>query len=377
MTQPELPRVLLVDDEPDVVAGIATHLRLRASVQTATSAKQALTLLESDGPFAVLVTDLRMPGMDGLALLNAVYERWPDTVRVLLTGQADTQSAAAAVNSGQIFRFLLKPCPPPELIGAVRAAAEQHRLITAERVLLQQTLLGAVKALTDVLALANPMAFGRADRIRRRVSELAAHLEMPDRWTAEIAAMLTQVAMVTLPPTTIDKLYYGFDLEQDEQQMVGRMPEVVENLLRHLPRLEAVREIIGAQQMSFVGKGAGPAGDAIPLGARILKVATDLDALEAREDAPADPVSVLRRRVGEYDPRVLDALASVLRPATPVQSISLAALTEGMRLAEDILTPQDIILVPRGFQVDLTLLERLRNLPAGAVSQPIVVYRED
>jgi response regulator RpfG family c-di-GMP phosphodiesterase len=377
MAQPELPRVLLVDDEPDVVAGIAVHLRLRANVQTATSARQALSLLEANGPFAVLVTDLRMPGMDGLALLNAAFERWPDTVRVLLTGHADTQSAAAAINAGQIFRFLLKPCPPPELIGAVRAAAEQHRLITAERVLLQQTLLGAVKALTDVLALANPMAFGRAERIRRRVTELATHLQMPDRWSAEIAAMLTQVAMVTLPPTTIDKLYYGFDLEQDELKMVGRMPEVVENLLGNLPRLEAVREIIRTQGLAFGARSGTPTGEAIPLGARILRVATDMDALEAREDAPADPVNVLRRRVGEYDPRVLDALASVLRPSAPVLSIHLADLTEGMRLAEDILTPQDIVLVPRGFQVDLTLLERLRNLPESAVRLPIVVLRED
>jgi response regulator RpfG family c-di-GMP phosphodiesterase len=375
MSQSELPRVLLVDDEPDVVAAISMHLRLRADVETATSGKQAIALLESKGPFAVLVTDLRMPGMDGLALLNAALERWPDTVRVLLTGQADTQSAAAAINSGQVFRFLLKPCPPPELVGAVRAAVEQHRLITAEHVLLQQTLLGAVKALTDVLALANPMAFGRAERIRRRVTELATYLNMPDRWTAEISAMLTQVAMVTLPPTTIDKLYYGFDLEQDEQQMVGRMPEVVENLLRSLPRLEAVREIIRTQQLRY--QDTTPAGGPIPLGARILKVATDLDALEAREDAPEDPVSMLRRRAGEYDPNVLDALTSVLRPAMPVQSIRLAELTAGMRLAEDILTPQDIILVPRGFQVDVTLLERLRNLTPGAVRQPIVVYRAD
>jgi response regulator RpfG family c-di-GMP phosphodiesterase len=238
-------------------------------------------------------------------------------------------------------------------------------------------LLGAVKALTDVLALANPMAFGRAERIRRRVTELATHLHMPDRWTAEIAAMLTQVAMVTLPPTTIDKLYYGFDLEQDELQMVGRMPEVVENLLGNLPRLEAVREIIRTQRLNFDARGGTPTGEAIPLGARILRVATDIDALEAREDAPADPVSVLRRRVGEYDPRVLDALASVLRPSAPVLSIRLADLTEGMRLAEDIMTPQDIVLVPRGFQVDLTLLERLRNLPESAVRLPIVVFRED
>jgi hypothetical protein len=153
------------------------------------------------------------------------------------------------------------------------------------------------------------------------------------------------------------------------------MPEVVENLLRSLPRLEAVREIIRTQQLRY--QDTTPAGGPIPLGARILKVATDLDALEAREDAPEDPVSMLRRRAGEYDPNVLDALTSVLRPAMPVQSIRLAELTAGMRLAEDILTPQDIILVPRGFQVDVTLLERLRNLTPGAVRQPIVVYRAD
>jgi DNA-binding NtrC family response regulator len=114
---------------------------------TATSGKAGLERLSSDGPFAVVVSDMRMPEMNGAAFLAQVRERAPDTVRVLLTGQADLDSAIAAVNEGQIFRFLTKPCAPEMLISSLRAAEEQHRLITAERVLLEQTLHGAVKAL--------------------------------------------------------------------------------------------------------------------------------------------------------------------------------------------------------------------------------------
>src|SRR5918911_2964995 len=165
-------RVLCVDDEPNVLEGLRRTLGGHYRVRTAVGGAAGLEAIEREGPFAVVVSDLRMPEMDGVAFLSRVRQRSPDTVRVLLTGQADLDAAIAAVNEGHIFRFLSKPCAQPVLFQALAAAEEQYRLITAERVLLEQTLYGSIKALTDILALAVPSAFGRAVRAKAHLSEL-------------------------------------------------------------------------------------------------------------------------------------------------------------------------------------------------------------
>src|SRR5262249_32533343 len=159
----------------------------------ATSGPRALELLGRERATAVIVSDMRMPGMDGTVFLNLARQMAPEAVRILLTGHADVDSSIAAVNLGQIFRFLTKPCSPIALLMAVQAAAEQHRLITAERVLLEQTLRGSIKTLTDVLALTSPLAFGRATRIRRYTSVLAAAVGLCDCWQLDVAALLSQL----------------------------------------------------------------------------------------------------------------------------------------------------------------------------------------
>lgn len=123
-----------------------------------------------EGPFAVVVSDLRLPGMDGLAFLDRVKEMSPDTIRILLSGNADLESAIAAIDQGNVFRILQKPCEKTELVEVLNAAVEQYRLVTSEKVLLTQTLHGSVKALCDLLALANPAAFSRGMRAKQYVS---------------------------------------------------------------------------------------------------------------------------------------------------------------------------------------------------------------
>ncbi|MBI6546352.1 MAG: response regulator, partial [Cyanobacteria bacterium NC_groundwater_1444_Ag_S-0.65um_54_12] len=140
-------KILCVDDETQILAGLAWHLRRQYEMIAALNAPAGLEALERDGSIAIVLSDMRMPGMDGAAFLSRVRQVAPDAARILLTGHADLEVAINAVNEGQIFRFLTKPCPPPVLLAAVNAAAEQYRLITAERVLLGQTLGGSIKAL--------------------------------------------------------------------------------------------------------------------------------------------------------------------------------------------------------------------------------------
>jgi CheY-like chemotaxis protein len=379
MEKAQRPRVLCVDDEPNVLAGLALHLRRRYDVETAESGMHGLELLRR-APVAVVISDMRMPGMDGAAFLSRVRSHSPDTVRLLLTGQADLESAIAAVNEGQIFRFLTKPLPPPALLACVDAAAEQHRLVTAERVLLEQTLHGSVKTLTDILALTNPVAFGRATRVRQLASELAQTLQVRERWQLEVAAMLSQLGCITLPGDTVEKVYYGHALSQGEREMVAKLPAVTEGLLANIPRLEAVRAIIAAAPRPYQAAAQKPGEDPVVAeGAQLLRVAIDFDELERQGLSAASGIDTMHGRAS-YDPRVLEALSEVRGgsgPADDVREVPVSGLRPGMVLAQDVKTTTGVLLAARGYEVTNGFVARVANF-RGSVKEPlrVVVKRE-
>ncbi|HEU4628101.1 MAG TPA: response regulator, partial [Gemmatimonadaceae bacterium] len=298
------PRILCVDDEPRVLQALGRTLRRHFDVVAADGPARALELLAHDGPFAVIVSDLHMPVMDGVALLAAAHTHVPDAVRVLLTGHADLEAAIDAVNDGHVFQFLRKPCPPDTLVRTLRAAVEQHRLVTAERELLEQTLRGSVRMLADVLALASPTVFGRAERVQRLAGELAGRLAPSDRWSVEIAATVWHLGCVTLPPVVAEKVGRGLPLDGDEAARVREVPAAAGRLVAHIPRLERVRELLHA-----VGDPA--VRDEAPLGAQLLRAALELDTLEARGLQPAAAFDELDVALAGCDPRVLAAIREV------------------------------------------------------------------
>ncbi len=369
-------KVLCVDDEPHVLEGLALHLRRAYRVVTATSGQAGLEELAKQGPFAVVLSDMRMPAMDGAAFLSQVREVAPDTTRMLLTGHAEFNSAIAAVNEGRIFRFLTKPCPPDQLRSAFDAAAEQHRLVTSERVLLEQTLHGSIKTLTDILSMTNPMAFGRSTRIKKTASELAEALGMQNRWQVEMSAMLSQLGSISLPEETAEKYYYGHDLSKDEKAMVSRIPGMTEELLANIPRLEPVREILAKQGMPFE---AGNGNKEVPLGARILRIAVEFDELESADIDPRRALDTMLGREGRYDPTILQALGQIkgtLADRVEVTEIRVRGLKVGMVLAEDVRTRDDVLLVARGYEVTPTFVQRLRNFRVGFVKEPLRVLAQ-
>ena len=353
------PPILCVDDEPNVLEGLVRNLRRHFTVATAPGGEAGLEVIARDGPFAVVVSDMRMPGMDGATFLRRVRETAPDTVRVLLTGHADFDAAIAAVNQASIFRFLCKPCAPDILVQTLQEAAEQHRLVTAERVLLQETLQGSIKMLTDVLALANPLAFGRATRAKQLVSRVIAHVGANDGWAVEVAAMLSQVGCVTLPVQTVEKLYHGRPLDAQEQGMADRLPSLAVQLVANIPRLEPVREIILHHDKRFDG-GAGH----LPWGSRLLRIVLDWDALEAQGVGAGVALQTLRSRQGWYDPELLQILAEVLGASAgevEVREMFLREVQRGMVFAEDVTTRTGVVLIARGQEVTASLVERVRN----------------
>ncbi|MEN9580868.1 MAG: hypothetical protein RJA70_3877 [Pseudomonadota bacterium] len=370
------PRVVCVDDEPQVLAGLSLHLRRRYEVELAGSGPEALECLERSPGTAVVISDMRMPGMNGAEFLAKAGQAFPDTTRILLTGHAEIESAIAAVNLGGVFRFLVKPCPPPVLLAAVDAAANVHRLLIAERVLLEQTLHGSVKVLSEVLALTNPLAFGRATRVRQHASSLAEKLGLPERWQVEVAAMLSQLGAVVLASETTEKLYYGVALSAEEKELAAKIPDITGKLLTHIPRLEGVCEILASYSKPYrqqdTNLDAGKA--ALALAAQILKVALDLDACEAQGGSRSVALGTLRGRADRYAPQVLEAASALYggeAPRNTIHEIGLTGLKPGMVFAADVKMVTGTLLVPRGYEVTESFLARMQNFRPGSVQEPV------
>ena len=370
---PELPKpkVLLVDDELHLLAALVRALRAEPfDLVTAGSGAAALDVLRTHGPFAVIVSDLRMPAMDGVEFLGRTRALCPDTVRILFTGQLDMEMAIAAVNKGSVFRFITKPCIRAVMAYALRSGVEQYNLITAQRVLLEQTLHGSIKALTDILALANPLAFGQATRLRQGVNELVSALGVADGWQIEVAAMLSQIGCVSLPPAVLEKVHARATLTIEEEAMVLRAPGVAETVLANIPRLDGVRDILRYQAKQFDGGGNPPdciCGEEIPWGARALKLLSDADQLESEGVPPGFTLDTLRGRKGWYDPKILEALAAIrkIHRSSVVRELPLSRLRPGMILAEDVRTSNGILFVARGQEVTPGLQARFNNFAGG------------
>ncbi|MDE3178547.1 MAG: response regulator [Acidobacteriota bacterium] len=380
MADSPLPRVLLTDDEVHLMDALVRSLRRAFTMVTAPGAVAALELLRREPPFEVIVADLRMPGMDGIALLRQSRELAPDTVRVLFTGNADIEDAVEAVNEGAVFRFVMKPCPLATLKSVIDAAAEQHRLITTEKVLIEQTLQGCINALSDVLALASPAAFGRGARALKLIREIFPICGVEIRWPVEMAARLSQIGCVTLPPAVLEKVYHGQPVSAAEQAMVSRLPSVTEQLLSHIPRIEEVRRILHYQSKHFDGVGDPPDrvhGASIPWGARALKVAFDFDALESQGVLSGSALEVMRGRAGWYDPEILNAAGKVYGRApagTRLAEVGLHEIVPGMVFAEDVKTARGVLLIARGQEVTVGLVERIANFPPGlGIREPVRV----
>lgn len=126
-------RVLFVDDEINILHGYRRNLRNYFDVSVASNGREALDIIKSEESFAAVISDYRMPEMDGIEFLHAVREISPDTVRIILTGYADLQIAIDAINEGNIYRFLTKPIPNDKLIISLNDAIEQYRLVTTEK----------------------------------------------------------------------------------------------------------------------------------------------------------------------------------------------------------------------------------------------------
>ena len=361
MSMQNRPRVLCVDDEARIVEGLVLHLRKDYDVHTALSGAEALKVLKELGGAAVVVSDMRMPGMDGATFLQHVLSSFPEATRILLTGEPGRDAAVDAVNKAHIFRFLTKPCPPDQLKAAVEAGVMQHRLIGAERSVLKETLIGCIKALIDVLAIANPVAFGRANRLKRLAVSFADSLQCRDYWQLEAAALLSQIGYLSLPAELVEKLYYGEPLTPEEKTLAEGVPEVVMRLLENIPRLEPVIQILGA--LSWTDEEIAKLGDGtIGLGTRILGLVLEYDTLITQGHSIDVAVQTLRRRASRFTAELIEQFGTHLGAGSgqnEAREMALKAVQLGMVIMQDVRTHLGTLLVPRGFEVTPLFLERI------------------
>ncbi len=356
-------KVLLVDDEPEVLKSFEALFRRRYDICSASDGEMGLQYIEQDGPFAVVIADMKMPLMDGIAFLNRAARMAPDSVRVMLTGTADLQTAVDAVNQGQIFRFLTKPCPMEVMRQTLAAAVEQYRLVTAERVLLEQTLQGSVDVLVEALSLTTPAAFQRTRRIQRIVRHLAEAEPQDTRWEMEMAAALSLAGCLTVPEDVLQKSLNGLSLTPAEQGILRRHPLAGSKLIAHIPRLERVSRIIALQNERAQTLQEMQLDEPTRRGALILGVALAFDALIFQGINRQSAARQLADAPEAYDPTAVARLDGIPLPATSgaAQRIHVNNLKNGMLLAENIRSTNGLLVAPSGFEVNDTVRSRLQN----------------
>jgi response regulator RpfG family c-di-GMP phosphodiesterase len=353
-------RILFVDDEPNVLVGLRRSVGRLWEVDIAPSGAAALSAVRDNPPYAVIVVDQNMPGLTGIDVLGEIARTSPNTVRIMLSGNADQKTAVAAVNEGRVFRYLSKPCPEKDLIHALTLAIAQFEFATSRQDLLEKTLAGALGVLTDVFASADPVAFGQAQRIRGMVNSIATFAKYEGTWQIEVGAMLAHIGILSVPPNVASKAKLGHAMTEQERELVHDMPKLGADLIRRIPYLEPVADIVLYQDKRFNGEGFPDddvAGEAIPFGSRVIKVLRDMDRLVQESGDKKTALKTLYMRRGWYDPRILDDAFRLFAAEThhlgAAQVIQIAprCLRLGQVLAIDLKSTDGRVLVEAGTEV--------------------------
>lgn len=403
-------RILVVDDEPNVLSALQRSLRGRGyQVTTALGGEIALAMLEELQPHAI-ISDMRMPGMNGAEFLKASHTHSPDAVRVLLTGYADINSALQAVNEGEIFRYLTKPWDDVQLAAALDEGLERHRLrAERDRLLrlteqqntelqaLNENLEGLVAARTAELqqALAqneevheelkrgflatmnmfSSLVEARAGLTRGSARRVADHMRRlgpsmglsgSEQQDAIFAAMLVDLGKVVLPERLVQ--FPFSELRPEERRQWLAHPQQAASLLMGIDTLRGASEILRALHERFDGTGVPEQleGEGIPISARLLAVAADYEGMLAgamvrARQAPAEAFKILRDAGGRrYDPQVvarfIESLQAATLPARKHLTVGLHGLTPGMQIAEDVLSKDGFLMLTKGHVIDAALI---------------------
>ncbi len=363
-------RILLVDDEKNILEAYKRNLNDEFDLTIADSGMSAIELIKNSDAFHVIVSDYKMPKMNGVELLEKVRGISPETIQIMLTGQAEMDAVIDLINKGKIFRFLTKPCTTEDLISNIRDAVRQHELISAEKELLGKTLGGSIKVLADLLALSKPQAFYKTQKIRALVRLIYNEIDIENKWQIEIAATLSQIGCVTIPDDILKKVYKGLTLSESEELMFISHPAIAADMIKHIPRLDKVAGIIRYQEKKYNGSGYpvdDVKGDQIPAGSRILKIALDYDKAVTGGADGERVLSDMAKKPGFYDPGFL-AIAEkkftqveIHKKSFVNREIPVEELEEGMFLVDDLISANGVVIGTRNQKLTAALITAIRN----------------
>lgn len=374
----------MVDDEPNILRGYTRLFKDRFAIETAEGGIEALKKLKEDS-FAVVLTDLRMPEMSGVDLLREARTANPETIRMMISGNADLEAAIEAVNEGSVFRFLTKPCADEDLERGLKSGLEQYRLIRAEKELLDQTLNGAIQTLVDMISILDADAFGRAQTRRIMAAEIAKALGLESTWDVEIGAMLADIGYMTVPTDLARKHLTGLELSSAEKSIITQLPQASSQLIGRIPRMESVAQCLLYQNKNYDGTGFPSdtvAGEAIPIGARMIRV---IKAMIAKYDEGI-PLSAaiegLKSGGKIYDPEILRAADAALphirhflqSEKHRTQMLSVQDLRAGYILRSNVESKSGMLILQTGQLLRMAHLQRIHNFSQlSGVKEPICV----
>ncbi|AGX86557.1 HD domain-containing phosphohydrolase [Candidatus Symbiobacter mobilis] len=410
--------LLFVDDEPSILSALRRLFRAKGfQVRVAESGQAGLDLLESE-PVDLVISDMRMPEMDGVAFLEQVRQRWPDSMRLLLTGYADVTSVMGAINRGEIYRYVAKPWDDNDIVLIVRGALQQRAMVLEQRrlqalvqqqneelkelnaglerkvqertdelqkanaalsdanELLKANFITSIKVFTSLIELRNSHIAGHSRRVADMCRKLATRLGLDGKQTQEVfvAGLLHEIGKVGFDDDMLSTSVVMLTTKQLD--MFRRHPACAAQLLLPLSDLRGAAEIISNQLERFDG-GGHPyqlCGDQISMGARILIVACDYDSLQIgvlaqRKLDPAQAKAVIIQGRGRrYDPLVVDALVALLCDATRRNGgtgqlaelmLSTRDLQPGMVLAHDLVTPSGLLMLTAGYVLDEMVIQKI------------------
>ena len=317
-------KVLLVDDEPQILSSIQREIGRSYHLVTAASGKEALDILSSQGPFAVVISDLQMPEMDGIALLDRIKHIAPDTTRIMLTGHADRDSVIEAINSGYLFRFLEKPIVGEQLVQAIDDGLLQYRGVKAQKELFalrknQNVLSGVVRSFIRLMEKRDPYTAGHQERVAELATAIAREMGLSSEAIEAIttAGIIHDIGKVYVPSAFLNR---PGKLSPVEFAVIKEHPTVGYSVLKEVEFERPVAEFVYQHHERLDGSGypQGLSGDAIHLEARIICVADIVEAMSShRPYRPALGLVEARQEIlrgkGEiYDSEAVSACLRVL-----------------------------------------------------------------
>lgn len=381
-------KILFVDDDPNLLSGIRRQFRRRYEIDCAEGGREGLDKLANGSDYAVVISDMRMPEMDGVEFLATVARKYPDPTRIMLTGNADQNTAVDAVNRGHVFSFLNKPCAPEDLSRAIDTGLEQYRLKTLEKDLLERTLAGSVKVLLDVMRVASPLAFGRSCALRDLALEIARSMGVQNLWEIRIATLLSSIGWVSVPEHVLEKVTRNLPLTDEERSLVARQPEVAYELLKQVPRFEEIARIIRYQNVDFEDAGTvlgeEMAEEELPLGSRILHVLNAMVPINQTRPPSIAALDTLVDDGTKFDPAVLLVTRDVLESdafaptgdQTTLIEVSPSRFLPGDVLEEDLVTVDGALLLSAGNELSVFHITKLRHHPKyGDIVDTVLVKR--